>query len=123
MIGKVCISVTPYYDRRTQRNSFKRRPVLILGDLRNNDYTVLPISRVTIQVNLDPEYDIKIDPSVYPNLCLNCISYVRTHKRTTVHSAAVTNVIGDMKNDYPDLYVDVLAKVEEYDKSLINGAI
>lgn len=47
MIGKIYSSVIPFYDSVKQANSYKKRPVLIIGGPRNNDYTVLPISTVT----------------------------------------------------------------------------
>ena len=37
MIGKIVSSITPFYDNRLGMNSFKKRPVLIIGGPRNND--------------------------------------------------------------------------------------
>ena len=76
MIGKIYSSIVPFYDMKSGKNSFKSRPVLILSGPRNNDYTVLPISSVTKKQNLDLEYDIELNPQIYPNLNLQKICYV-----------------------------------------------
>lgn len=123
MIGKIYSTVFPYYDSKTQKNSFKKRPVLIIGGPRNNDYTVLPISTVTKKANLDSEYDLEIKPANYPLLHLDKLSYVRVHKQTTVHKVSLTSLIGDMKTEYADLYLNVLEKLEEFNKITIDNAL
>lgn len=123
MIGKIYSTVFPYYDSKTQKNSFKKRPVLIIGGPRNNDYTVLPISTVTKKANLDSEYDLEINPANYPLLHLEKLSYVRVHKQTTVHKVSLTSLIGDMKTEYADLYLNVLEKLEEFNKIAIDNAL
>ncbi len=123
MIGKIYSTVFPYYDSKTQKNSFKKRPVLIIGGPRNNDYTVLPISTVTKKANLDSEYDLEINPANYPLLHLDKLSYVRVHKQTTVHKVSLTSLIGDMKTEYADLYLSVLEKLEEFNKITIDNAL
>ena len=123
MIGKIYSTVFPYYDSKTQKNSFKKRPVLIIGGPRNNDYTVLPISTVTKKANLDSEYDVEINPANYPLLHLDKLSYVRVHKQTTVHKVSLTSLIGDMKTEYVDLYLNVLEKLEEFNKGTIDRAL
>ena len=82
---------------------------------------MLPISRVTNSRNLDSSYDIQVDPSIYPNLKLTASSYVRTHKQTVVNKASL-NEISNMKREYPDLYTEILDKLEEYNNSLITNA-
>lgn len=123
MIGKIYSTVFPYYDSKTQKNSFKKRPVLIIGGPRNNDYTVLPISTVTKKANLDSEYDLEINPANYTLLHLDKLSYVRVHKQTTVHKVSLTSLIGDMKTEYADLYLNVLEKLEEFNKITIDNAL
>lgn len=123
MIGKIYSTVFPYYDSKTQKNSFKKRPVLIIGGPRNNDYTVLPISTVTKKANLDSEYDLEINPANYPLLHLDKLSYVRVHKQTTVHKVSLTSLIGDMKTEYADLYLSVLEKLEEFNNITIDNAL
>ena len=123
MIGKIYSTVFPYYDSKTKKNSFKKRPVLIIGGPRNNDYTVLPISTVTKKANLDSEYDLEINPVNYPLLHLDKLSYVRVHKQTTVHKVSLTSLIGDMKTEYVDLYLNVLEKLEEFNKTTLDNAL
>ena len=123
MIGKIYSSVIPFYDSVKQTNSYKKRPVLIIGGPRNNDYTVLPISTVTRKVNLDADYDIEVEPEKYPLLHLNKTSYIRTHKQTTVHKASLTTEIGNLKECYEDLYLEVLGKLEEFNNKTLDLAL
>ena len=111
MIGKIYSSVTPFYDSKKGMNSFKRRPVLIINGPRNNDYTVLPVSTVTHTEHIDSEYDVRVEPDKYPKLNLNRISYIRTHKQTTVH------------REYEDLYLSVLEKLESFNKMVMENAL
>lgn len=123
MIGKIYWSVFPFYDSRKGCNGFKKRPVLILSGPRNNDYTVLPISSVTKKHNLDPDYVLELDTTKYPKLKLAKNCYIRTHKQTIVHQASLTSQISDLKNDYPDLYLEVISLFEKFEKEVINAAI
>jgi uncharacterized protein YifN (PemK superfamily) len=123
MIGKIYSSVIPYYDSKIQKNSYKKRPVLIISGPRNNDYTILPISTVTRKENLDLEFDIEINPQKYPLLNMNKICYVRTHKQTIVHRASLTTEISDMKNSYEDFYLNVLEKLEQFNNKIISDAL
>lgn len=123
MIGKIYISVTPYYDRATNSNRFKKRPVLIIGGPRNNDYTVLPVSTVTNSAMIDADYDICLDPAQYPLLHLNRLSYLRTHKQTSIHQGALVNMVSDMKTDYPDLFFEALEKLEVFNNSIFDTAL
>jgi len=125
MIGKIYASMVEFFDIRTNTTKIKSRPVLILSSTRNNDYTILPISTITNKVNMDTDYDIKIDPVSYPKLKLKQISYVRTHKRTFIHQASIdrNNVIGDLKKDYEELFLKILEKVQEFDNKVIDDAL
>ena len=123
MIGKIYSSVIPFYDSVQMKNAYKKRPVLIIGGPRNNDYTVLPISTITKKQNLDLDYDIEISPQKYPLLNLNKVSYIRTHKQTTVHKASLTTQISDLKKEYEDLYLNVLEKLEDFNSKIMNDAL
>lgn len=125
MIGKICTSMTEFFDTKTQTTKIKSRPVLVLDNTRNNDYTVLPISTITIKANIDACYDVKIDPLIYPKLKLKKISYVRTHKRTYIHQASIdrNNIIGDLKKDYEELFLEILEKVQKFDNEVIDNAL
>ena len=125
MIGKIYASMVEFFDIKTNTTKIKSRPILILSSTRNNDYTILPISTITNKVNMDTDYDIKIDPVSYPKLKLKQISYVRTHKRTFIHQASIdrNNVIGDLKKDYEELFLKILEKVQEFDNKVIDDAL
>ena len=123
MIGKIYWSVFPYFDMKTRQNRFKKRPVLIIAGPHNNDYTVLPVSSVSIRSNLHPKFDIILDPVAYPELRLSKTCYLRTHKQTIVHQAELTNLIGDLKHDYPDTYLKALELLEEFNSLVMNQAL
>ena len=111
MIGKIYTSVFPYFDSSVRQMKYKNRPVLIIGGPRNNDYTVLPLSTISNSANKDP---VK-----YPLLNLTKVSYVRTHKQTTMHSANLVTYLSDVKNTYEDLYIDILLKLEQHNNELM----
>ena len=123
MIGEIRKALTPFYDSKAQRKSIKSRPVLILAKADSSDFTVLPVSRVTKSENIDPHYDVKVDPAEYPDLNLQYISYIRTHKQMTIHVAEIGDKIGDMKISYEDLYLEVLARREEYSAEVTRQAL
>lgn len=123
MIGEIRWSLTPYYDVTLQKNAFKKRPALLIAKADSNDYVALPVSRVTKKHNLDPIYDIPVDPQKYPKLNLPAVSYVRTHKQTVIHIAEIAGLTGDMKKDYEDLYIEVLQKREQFSQEITNQAI
>lgn len=123
MIGKIYSSITPFYDVQAKKNSFKSRPVLIISEAINNDYTVLPISTISRPENRHPEYDIPITLSDYPLLNLDRDSYIRAHKQTTVHKASLSKEISDLKQCYGDLYISVLAKLEQFNGEILNNAL
>lgn len=123
MIGKAYISIFQFYNNQTHKMEFKSRPVLIVGQADHMDYVVLPISRVTNHANLDPYFDIPIAPNTVPLMKLKQRSYIRTHKQTVIHLGELTKEIVDFKSEYTDIYINVLAKIEEFQKHLINHAL
>lgn len=110
--------MVPFYDVKNKCNRIKARPVLIIGEQRNNDYTVLPVSSVTKRENLDLEYDIEISPQKYPAINIDHTSYVRTHKQMPIHKASLGREIADIKKVYPNLFREILAKKEQWNKLL-----
>ena len=60
-----------------------------------------------------PYYDVKLVPTDYPLMNLSCISYIRSHKQTVTHHAAITKIIVNIKKEYPELYKMVIDKVEQ----------
>lgn len=123
MTGWICTSVTPYFDVKTKTQGLKSRPVLVIGQADSEDYAVLPISRVTNRAHLSDVYDIKIDPAIFPGSGLAQVSYVRTHKQIFVNNHAITGKICNLKGTYPDLYLKIAVKLEEYNKVLFDNII
>ncbi len=102
---------------------FKNRPVLIVGYADSTDYVILPISRVTNSANIDSDYDLQITQQMVPLMNLTQTSYIRTHKQSVVHAGELTREIVDFKEEYPDIYIEAMAKMEEFQKSIINNAL
>lgn len=123
MIGKLCISTFPYYDICTHKKRFKKRPVLIIGGPRNHDYTVLPVSTISRPENIDAEYDIKVAPEIYPKLNFKKVSYIRVHKQTTIHENEIRKVIANMREEYEELYLIIIEKLEEFNESILDKAL
>lgn len=123
MVGKIHVILTQYYDLRTRKNKTKARPALIIGEQRNNDYTVLPISSVSKRENLDADYDVEISPQKYPRLNIDHTSYVRTHKQLPVHRANVGKELSDMKGNYPNLFLSILEKRDQWNNLLSKEAL
>ncbi|MDD6072487.1 MAG: hypothetical protein PUC12_17000 [Clostridiales bacterium] len=48
---------------------------------------------------------------------------VRTHKQTIVHQGALASEIANMKSEYVDLYLEVLEKLENFNKRVMNDAL
>lgn len=122
MIGYIYTTTCKYYDNKQHRLAIKSRPVLIIGGPRNNDYTVLPISSVSIKANIDAKYDIKIDPTSYPHLNLTKTSYIRTHKVFAVHKAELYKEICNLKQLEPNLYRLVIEKFKQWSAEIIDNA-
>ena len=99
----------------------KRRPVLIIAQADNGDYNALPMSSVKNRSNIDPDYDIELDPIDYPNLGLANVSYVRVHKQFTTNCNSLLFKV-DLKSEYPDLFVKIMNKLKEYNLKIINEA-
>lgn len=118
MIGWLCISETPYFDVKLGKPSFKQRPVLIIGQSDSDDYAVLPVSRVTKKQYLHQNFDIPVDPAIYSKSGLKVISYVRTHKQTVVNRSAITAQLCDLRTEYPNLYLSIASKLDEYNRTL-----
>lgn len=123
MIGKVYLSVIDFYDSKLQGMSKKARPVLIVGGPYENDYTVLPISTITNRANLNSYYDILIPPQDRLTLSLPREYFIRTHKQLPVHGASLLRLKGDMKADIPDLYLDAISKMEEFQRKLVTHGL
>ena len=123
MIGKAYWAIFKYYDSSAHMMAFKKRPVLIIGQADESDYVVLPISRVTRREHIDQKYDFKMPAADYPKLSLKATSYIRTHKQSVANIGELADPIEEIKNEYPDAYVEVIALVEEFQKKLVEDAL
>lgn len=123
MIGKVFLTMIDFYNTKSGRTERKIRPVLIVGGPNENDYTVLPISTITRRENVNCYYDIPVPAQDRAALSLNRECFIRTHKQLTVHQGSLIREIGDMRNDAPDLYIDAICKMDEFQKSIISYLI
>ncbi|ACZ01739.1 type II toxin-antitoxin system PemK/MazF family toxin [Streptobacillus moniliformis] len=119
MIGKIFIALFPYFDIGSRRKGLKERPVLVIGETNDNDCIILPVSTITKKQYFNPEYDIEIDPEKYPKLNLNKLSYIRVHKQAIIYKKALHKEIGDLKVEYGLKYIEVMKKLEGFNKSLL----
>lgn len=122
MIGMFCVATFPYYDTSTGRNKFKKRPMIILGQADSFDYVTLSVSKVSIKENIDDEYDLEIVCDEYPLLNLNCTSYIRTHKQTITNRNGIRTIIS-VKDTYPELWLSILQKIEDFQKKIIDHGL
>lgn len=123
MIGKIYTAQAPFYNQTTRQMAYKAHPALVLAKADTDDYVVLPVSTISNKANIDPVYDIEVDPMLYPKLNLRKISYVRTHKQTTVHRGNLHDEIGDLKSEYEDLFLEILEKREAFSNSITQQAL
>lgn len=121
MIGKLCTSKFPYYNTSYNKMCFKNRPVLVIGKADSSDYNVLPISTISHRENIHRDYDIMLSPNDYPALNLKKISYVRVHKQSVVNYASLA-FVSDLKLNYPELFKEIMDRLERYNKELIDFA-
>lgn len=118
-------TIFPYYDAKTGKMKFKKRPVLVLNrekDGPNSDLTVVPISSVTHRENLNDDYDIEIKRKDYADLNLTKdISYIRVHKIFTINSKDCQSIIcNDIRDFYPELMNEILNKFEKFYNKILD---
>lgn len=123
MIGWYCIAIFPYYDTRVGKMRFKKRPICIIGKADSLDYITLPISKVSHRENIDGEYDIEIMSKDYPLMNLKFDSYIRTHKQTVTHQAEIIKQVTNLKEEYSELWLEILSKVEDFQRQVINAGL
>ena len=125
MVGKIVRCLTQYYDARLQRISIKSRPALVLKSPENDDYVVLPISTIPNRINVNPTYDIEIDPAKFSKINLTRISYIRTHRMVSIPIQQIDSsiIIGDLKSDYEELFLRIVEKVEQFHNEIMEGLL
>ncbi|NYV27908.1 type II toxin-antitoxin system PemK/MazF family toxin [Streptobacillus felis] len=119
MIGKMFIALFPYFDIGNKRKGIKERPVLVIGETDDNDCIILPVSTITKKQYYNPEYDIEIDPEKFPKLNLSKLSYIRVHKQAIIYKRALHKEIGNLKEEYNIKYVEIIKKLEGFNKNLV----
>lgn len=119
-VGHIYTCLTPYQEKGITK--MKQRPVLIIGKADEGDFTSLPVSKVTFRWNIDPKFDIEVDPTIYPRTNLKNLSYIRTHKIFTASRATLYKDVCDLRNEYPELYNDVLSKFKDYTTQVLEKA-
>ena len=122
LIGEIHKTITPY-NSKTGLMSFKSRPALLIANADVDDFVVLPVSTITRRENINPEYDIEVDPAFYTRTNLAKISYIRTHKQTIINRSQISDIICDIKSEYPDLYVSILEKREKFSSLITDQAL
>src|SRR5699024_3066994 len=127
LIGKIYKSRFRYFDNRTNKVKFKRRPVLIIGAERSVkpcDLTVLPISRISVRKNLNKDYDYELTKSSHEDLNLDYEpSYVRTHKVNTIHTSDLPHdgFISCVKTSYPEDYKAIEESFKKFTADMFDG--
>lgn len=118
-IGKIYPTYMQYFCRIEKRELKKSRPVLIIQEpsALDMEYTVLPISTVSKKQFFHPLFDIPLHPSLYPKLFVNRVCYIRSHKQTLVYRNSIDfkHCFGDLIQDYPCLFEDVIQAMKQYD--------
>lgn len=118
-IGDYCLATFPYYDIKEQRMRFKQRPMIILGEADNTDFIVLPVSTVSKKEYLDLIYDFPVSFELYPDMNIKRECFIRTHKQAVINQASIVKSIVNIKERYPELWLEILVKVEDFQKQLI----
>lgn len=124
LIGKICSVRFQFFDSKAGRLRFKLRPALIIGverDILPCDLTILPISKISHQHNIHPDFDHPLTHSDHNALGLrDDPSYVRTHKISTAHSKDLSfdSVNSSLVELYPEDYETIKGKHEKFSSTL-----
>lgn len=129
LIGKICSVRFQFFDAKAGKLKFKLRPALIVGverEILPCDLTILPISKVSHQHNVHPEFDHPLTHNDHKALGLrDDPSYVRTHKIATVHSKDLSfdNVNSSLLELYPEDYDVIKIKHERFSSTLFPSRV
>ncbi len=114
-INCITLSRYPYFDVKSQKKSFKVRPVLIIGFEKDSfpcDINVLPVSSIQSSKHRHNEYDKQIPVDILNQLgtVLNKTSYIRVHKQSVVSSNDIVNNIGpiNLKDISQEFYDEII---------------
>lgn len=122
-IGKIIYSRFPYFNVKTNKKSYKSRPVLIIGTEREAypcDFNVFPVSKISNKRYLDDNYDIELNAADCKKLNLTEIpSFIRVHKQSVISSNDMSkNILNDLSEVCPDIYETIKEKHSEYSETL-----
>lgn len=127
-VGKIVKIKASYYDSKSKTMKIKSRPAMIVrapdSNQIDNDYIVLPISKISHSHMIDTVYDIKIEKSKYPNLKLyEAVCYIRTHKQVVVNENDIllnsSDIISDLKIEYIELYEEIFRKMNDFQENIV----
>lgn len=120
-VGKVFPSFFRYRNSKSGEVGIKVRPSMIVGVPDNpfdKEFLVLPVSTMVKQEFINPEYDVYISPNEFPKCSFNRPCYIRCHKRTVIYKTEFDfrKCIADIKNDYPEVFEDIMSRMHKYDE-------
>lgn len=122
-INCITFSRFPYFDTKTNKNSYKARPILIIGCEKERfpcDVNILPVSTISSGRHIHEDYDKLIPDDVLGNLkMLSKKSYIRVHKQSTVNSMDIANDVTpiNLKEISSEFYDEIMNS----HSSFVNG--
>lgn len=125
LVGKIYYTRFPYYDVKNKKQSYKARPVLIVGAEKDSlpcDFTVLPISKISNSNYIHDVFDYKLENEKIQTLGLKFDpSYIRIHKQSYTSSIDVQkNPISSLRELYPEIYEGVKDLSKQFHDTLFN---
>lgn len=116
-IGKIVITLFPYYNVQNHRYAYKARPALIMGGypMCDEEFLVLPIATLKRREFYSPEFDYCLPWLLCCQLGLHEECYIRCHKQTTINKAMIGQILGDLKQTDIQVYKEVIQLMQEYD--------
>ena len=124
-VGRIYNSIIPYFDKVSKRTKLKARPCLILSEPEfDHEYMIVPVSTMMEPKYRDEDYDIYIDVSKYPKLNFHHNCYIRCSKQTLTYEQSIDfdTCLGNLKDDYPEVFIDVIERVYRANKERLKQA-
>ncbi len=124
-VGCIYNSIIPYFDKASGRTKLKARPCLILSEPKDDhECMIVPVSTMLQPKYRDELYDIYIDVSKYPKLHFHQNCYIRCSKQTLTYEQSIDyrQCLGNLKVDYPEIYMDVIERVYKANKMRLRAA-
>lgn len=123
LIGKIVKSRFPYFNKITERQEYKIRPLLVIGvecEELPCDLNVLPISTIKDDKKRIKTYDYLLDELKCKMLNLRVSpSFIRINKQSFINSLEVDkNIIADFKQLLPKDYKNIRDIYKDFIKEL-----